>query len=119
MVRDVIGYAGPIVSFEPTRADFGALVETMGGDPAWTGHQLALGSKATSAELNVYSSTVFNSFLSPSHLGEQRFGGLARQSTETVRVARLDQVPDLPGGRLLLKVARRVSTSRSSTGPQE
>ena len=40
------GFDGKIVSFEPTPGLFRALVAKHGSDPGWTGHQLALGSRA-------------------------------------------------------------------------
>ena len=102
------GFDGKIVSFEPTPGLFRALVAKHGSDPGWTGHQLALGSEPGQMLLRRYSSEDFNSFLTPSDYGAERFGtlgeGVVRE--EAVTIARLDDVwcDLIPSGRVLLKI---------------
>ena len=101
MMRDDVGYRGPIVSFEPSSASFAVMSEHLAVDRAWSGQQMALGSASATLALNMFSSTDFNSFRQPNELGQQRFGASSDQ-VESVEVRRLDQVLELPG-QLLLK----------------
>jgi FkbM family methyltransferase len=101
MMRDEVGYRGPIVSFEPSSESFAVMCQRLAGDQAWSGQHMALGAESGTLELNVFSSTDFNSFRQPNDLGQQRFGARS-DHVESVAVNRLDQVLELPG-QLLLK----------------
>lgn len=100
-VRDDVGFAGPIVSFEPSRVSFCRLVTNLVDDDAWTGHCVALGATPGSAELQVYDSTNLNSLHRSSEVGAAELQMVVRD-TEPVEVRRLDGF-DLPPGQLLVK----------------
>lgn len=102
MLRDVVGYDGPVVSFEPLPSSFHALVRDRRGDGAWTGRNVALGSEAGTLSLNLYTGTDFNSFLRQNDYGRARFAPLLEAGTQEVPVRRLDQVLEM-SGTLLLK----------------
>lgn len=108
-LRD-LGYQGDIVSFEPVAASFEALTRARGADKRWRGQNLALGAEDGELEMNIYSGSVFNSFLKPADTGTERF----RDITQLVRV---DKVPvrrleavlgellaDRPAARIFLKM---------------
>jgi FkbM family methyltransferase len=84
------GYNGRIISFEPAAADFALLQERAAADPEWHVHQIALGREEATAEINVTSDSLFNSFLTPNEfiVGQ----GLRIDRTETVQVRPLDAV---------------------------
>jgi FkbM family methyltransferase len=105
LARRVVGFKGPVSSYEPSAASYELLRQRMAGDPMWTGHRMALGAKNSELELNVYPESVFNSFLTPNVLGRGMFAPElnAGWTTESAPVRRLDDVLDL-GGTLLLKV---------------
>ena len=103
MMRDLVRFQGPIISFEPSAASFATLRRTMATDSAWTGHQFALGAAECSTVLNTFAGSTFNSLLTPNDVGRQRFTDLSRPATETVTVRRLDSFPEV-GRRLLLKI---------------
>jgi FkbM family methyltransferase len=108
-LRDV-GYAGEIHSFEPVGSSFQTLTRARAADKRWRGHNLALGAEDGELEMNIYSGSVFNSFLKPSENGTTRF----RDNTQIVRVEkvpvrRLESVVDeilaeRPGARIFLKM---------------
>jgi FkbM family methyltransferase len=82
------GFGGLIVSFEPVRRCFEALVAECGDDPKWRGHQLALGDEDTRMTINVTPSmTVMSSFLAPR-------GAALEVEEEEVQVRRLDGLLD-------------------------
>lgn len=84
------GYKGHIISFEPVTADFELLEAAASSEPKWDTYQLALGEVETTAEINVMSDSLFNSFLDPNDfiIGQ----GLRVNSTESVQVRPLDRV---------------------------
>lgn len=102
------GYAGRIVSFEPASETFARLREATRQDPLWTARQLALGSEAGTATLNVAA----NEGKSSSFLDQRdvTFGTTATMryvGTETVEVSTLDTIgPDVASehDRIVLKV---------------
>ncbi len=102
-LRNVVAFEGPIVSFEPSAANFEKMNANMVRDELWTGQRAAVGAERGRLDLHVYRSTDLNSFRRPSALGldQERFD-LVERSTETVDVVALDDI-DLPSGRLLLK----------------
>jgi FkbM family methyltransferase len=108
-LRD-LGYAGDIVSFEPVRASFEALARARGGDKRWRGHNVALGAEDGELEMNIYSGSVFNSFLKPTETGSDRFKDITQLvRVDKVLVRRLEAVlgellADKPTARIFLKM---------------
>jgi FkbM family methyltransferase len=90
-----IGYAGPIVSFEPVTACFQQLRHAARNDPLWDTRQLALGECNGTLPIHVTASTDFSSFLVPNEYCRATFGdGPVQTATEDVRVRRLDEMLD-------------------------
>lgn len=102
MVREDVGYRGPIVSFEPNPAAFKMLAQACAHDSLWKGEQVALGATASSQSLKLYAGPDFNSLLTPTAYGAERFGEMEFTGTVEVPVKRLDSFP-LADGPLLLK----------------
>jgi FkbM family methyltransferase len=65
-LREEVGYAGNIISFEPVPATFAALQRAAWGDQKWKVHQTALGRSPGSLSINVAAASVFSSFRNPS-----------------------------------------------------
>ena len=61
-----IGFDGWIISFEPVASVFRQLVDRAKGDEKWICKNVALGDRSELRSINVYSSTVFSSFLEAS-----------------------------------------------------
>lgn len=95
-----LGYTGHIVSFEPVRSVFEQLRATAEEDGNWTCHNLALGDKEEEKELNVYSSTMFSSFLSANDYSKNIWRSLEKVTPQRVRVRRLEDVFTETVGRL-------------------
>lgn len=97
-----LGYTGWIVSFEPVKSVFDELTRKAKGDDRWVCHNLALGDKSEKKEINVYSSSVFSSFLDASEYSRSIWKSLENVISEEVSVARLDdifqEISDLTGG---------------------
>jgi FkbM family methyltransferase len=88
-----IGYAGRIVSFEPVLQSFENLARTSAGFPGeWKLLNLALGSVAGSAAINVCDGAYFSSFLTPREESLARFPQNRIGRTEVVEVKRLDDI---------------------------
>jgi FkbM family methyltransferase len=87
-----IGYHGWIVSFEPVKSVFDQLVKRAKGDDKWICHNLALGDRAEKKVINVYSSTVFSSFLEASEYSKKIWKSLESVNPEEVTIARLDDI---------------------------
>ena len=66
-LRKEVRYPGDIVSFEPIPDLVTRLREIARDDPKWVVKGCALGASAGRAEFNVMASTVFSSFLNPTH----------------------------------------------------
>lgn len=64
-MRNEIGFAGPIYSFEPDPKLAAALAERATIDPDWTIFPVALGSSAGMTKFNVMTNPVYNSFHAP------------------------------------------------------
>ena len=64
-IRDEVGFAGPIYSFEPDPALVAALMCRAVADPAWTVFPCALGASAGTMALNVMENSEYNSFHAP------------------------------------------------------
>ncbi len=101
-VRSVGGYGGPVMSFEPHPESFSVMEQRLRHDLQWIGHQVALGAKPGNLSLHVYDSSDFNSVLSPTAFGSQRFPVLGIGRSQSVRVERLDSFP-LAEGAIFLK----------------
>jgi FkbM family methyltransferase len=84
------GYQGRIISFEPVAADYAHLKAKAAGDPDWHTHQIALGREEETAEINVTSDSLFNSFLTPNDFMVGQ--GLRISHTEPVQLRPLDAV---------------------------
>lgn len=87
-----IGYSGWIVSFEPVKSVFDELSKKAEGDDMWVCHHLALGDRAEEKTINVYSSSVFSSFLDASKYSKNIWMSLEDVTQEKVTVARLDDI---------------------------
>lgn len=86
------GYNGWIVSFEPVITVYDKLVETAKNDKKWLCYQLALGDKNEKKILNVYSSTVFSSFLEANDYSKGIWNSLENVTPQEVPVAKLDDI---------------------------
>lgn len=94
-LRDVVGYRGHIVSFEPQLAAYEALTFGCRNDPLWTAHRMALGEEDGDVELQVARQTTFSSLLPSTSYAHRRFGDQVEvERTETVPVRRLDGLVD-------------------------
>ncbi len=108
-LRD-LGYAGPLVSFEPAAGPRTELAAHAAADGAWSVRPWALGSAAHDAELHaVDEESELGSLHGPSTFGQEWKGALGRTRTEVVPVRRLDEVWDDVAGpdgaeRVLLKL---------------
>jgi FkbM family methyltransferase len=89
-----LGYAGRIVSFEPSSETFSVLASRTWNDPLWDAHQVAVGDHDGEATFNITNASVCNSFLPMN----DRFGvavpGVVVTSQESVQVRRLDAFAD-------------------------
>ena len=88
----VLGFEGPIISFEPATIPFRLLKERAEQEPWWQAHQLALGSFDGERALNVMRDSDLNSFHDPNAYGAKCFAGDVIDHQETVPVARLDSI---------------------------
>lgn len=64
-LRDMVGYTGEIVSFEPVSALFARLRARAERDANWRVHNRALGTERTTMSINIMSGSGHNSFLKP------------------------------------------------------
>ena len=87
-----LGFNGWIVSFEPVKLVYDKLVEAAKGDDKWLCYHLALGDKNETKVLNVYSSTVFSSFLEANEYSKKIWNSLENVTHQEVSVARLDDI---------------------------
>jgi FkbM family methyltransferase len=65
LLRDRVGYGGPIVSVEPVGSHAEALRAAAAGDRNWMVRQVALGAQPGRLAMNVTRHGVFSSFLTP------------------------------------------------------
>ena len=89
-----LGYEGHIISFEPVLAVYEELANKCEQDSKWSCHQSALGERNETKVINVYSSTLFSSFLKANEYSKNIWHSLKDMSQETVEVFRLDEVFD-------------------------
>ena len=87
-----LGYSGWIVSFEPVVNVYEKLRNVIQKDPKWVAYNIALGNVKGDKNLNVYSSTVFSSFLSANEYSKEIWSSLNDCVTESVHVDTLDNI---------------------------
>lgn len=87
-----LGFKGHIVSFEPVKEVFNRLTEAAKGDSRWHCYDLALGDRDETRTMNVYSSTVFSSFLEATDYSKRIWKSLEDVRSEDVAVVRLDTI---------------------------
>ena len=73
-LRDDLGFAGDILSFEPVPELAAALIARSASDPRWTVHAAALGAAEGALAFNVMKDTQFSSFRAPVESGVMDFG---------------------------------------------
>jgi FkbM family methyltransferase len=91
LVREA-GFRGFIASFEPVSDSFEVLATESRKDPSWEVHQVALGSRSATIDLNVTRDERFSSFRRPSTYARRSFPESAVGRQENVDVRRLDEV---------------------------
>lgn len=87
-----IGYSGWIVSFEPVSEVFSTLTKLAETDDKWVCYNLALGDEVSNKTINVYSSTMFSSFLSANEYAKGIWSSLESVKSETVSIVKLDDI---------------------------
>ena len=87
-----IGFKGFIVSFEPVKSVFEKLISNSKDDKKWICYNLALGDLAEKKNINVYSSTVFSSFLDANDYSKGIWKSLEKVVLEEVKVIKLDDI---------------------------
>jgi len=97
------GYRGDIVSFEPVEEAFERLAAAAASDVRWTCHRTALGAVAGDARMNVASNLASSSLLEMEATHRSAAPLVAVTATQTVPIARLDDVLD-DGRPCLLKL---------------
>lgn len=113
-LRDHVGYAARMVSFEPVPEVYAGLSARTAADQQWTAYPLALGAADTQAPINVAQRTTMTSFLEPDTeaLTSRGYTHILRIAeatrTESVTVSTLDSVwrqhPELHASRTFLKL---------------
>ncbi len=101
-----LGYAGPIVSFEPIAEVGRRLRANLAGDRAWEHRACALGAEDGTAVIQVGAETATSSLLKPSEYLVARADHARSVRSEEVRVARLDTLFEASwrGRRIWLKL---------------
>lgn len=85
-MRDEVGFAGPIHSFEPDPALAIALMRRAAADPAWTVHPCALGASEGMMAFNIMENSVYNSF----HVPDAKAAGHAANGNRIVRTMNVE-----------------------------
>jgi FkbM family methyltransferase len=96
-LRREVGFAGPILSFEPV-SELADRCRALGRrDPLWRVYGYALGEREETAEINVARHSTLSSMLTPSRFGVSLFGGQIEPSRrETIEVRTLARMmPEL------------------------
>jgi FkbM family methyltransferase len=88
------GYRGDIVSFEPVQQAFAELTAAADGDSRWTCHRTALGATRKDARINVASNLASSSLLEMEDDHRSAAPWVSVIGSESVGVARLDEVLD-------------------------
>jgi FkbM family methyltransferase len=86
MLRDAVGYQGPVISFEPNPPVFARLRDKAAADPEWQVQNIGLGLEAGTLTLHVYESSDLSSMrpLDPA-AGHQPKNALARDISVPVK----------------------------------
>jgi FkbM family methyltransferase len=95
LLRDGIGYEGPVLSFEPVRGYVEELRKRAASDPAWRIFPWALGSEAATKTITLLSSPGLPSLLAPDLAAMHNLLPRADTTitgTEDVTVRRLDEI---------------------------
>lgn len=95
LVRNQVGYRGPIQSFEPVSANVSTLKRRAESDPAWRIWPWALGRESQTKTITLYSSPGLSSLLPPDLDAMHKLlpkPGTTVTGTEQVTVRRLDEV---------------------------
>ncbi|SDT95696.1 methyltransferase, FkbM family [Pseudomonas pohangensis] len=87
-----LGYQGWIISFEPVKAVFERLEYLAETDEKWLCYNFALGEKIEEKKINIYSSTVFSSFLEANDYAKGIWSSLNSVSSQKVSVVSLDSI---------------------------
>ena len=99
------GFRGRIESFEPTPAAFEQLTRAAAADPGWVCHQLALGDREGTAELNVTANAASSSLRGVTIDQRRREPGATVVQVLSVPITRLDSFAlALPQQGMLLKL---------------
>ncbi|MBB4121680.1 FkbM family methyltransferase [Martelella radicis] len=101
------GYAGRIISFEPTNNAFATLSEAAESDAEWTTMQLALGEFNDTAVINVSENSFSSSLLEAKQWSIDIESSIRCVAQEEVQVRRLDSIFEeliRPNDRTFLKV---------------
>jgi FkbM family methyltransferase len=90
-----LGYRGHIISFEPVSETYSILKKLTAKDSKWSAYNFALGSENKTMEINLFETSLFNSFLPPSDLKKEFFKKeLFPVKKEVVQVKTLDSIFD-------------------------
>lgn len=98
------GYKGRIHSFEPVSATFEILAKCAARDPYWEVSQLAAGSAAGTAEINITRNTVYSSIRDQTPMITDFSKKSSIIGTEKVEVIKLDQLQFDQNDVLFLKI---------------
>ncbi|AFY76775.1 methyltransferase, FkbM family [Pleurocapsa sp. PCC 7327] len=80
-----LGYDGYIISFEPVSATYSILEKSASRDPKWKAYKLALGTENKKSEINLFGTSLFNSFLT-----------YENEEVSTSNISKLCSQADLP-----------------------
>lgn len=87
-----LGYQGWIVSFEPVKTIFEKLEFHAENDDKWLCYNFALGEKVEDKQINIYSSTVFSSFLVANDYAKGIWSSLNKVTSQMVSVVKLESI---------------------------
>lgn len=98
------GYAGRIVSFEPLLSAFETLESESNSDPLWEARRAALGNSSGEATLRIGKESTTSSLLPVARRHLDALAKSVQQESESVPLARLDQMDISLGKRPWLKL---------------
>jgi FkbM family methyltransferase len=100
------GYAGKVVSFEPTSDAWELLRREMKRYPGrWDGRNIALGAECGAVQINVSRNSRFSSILGQTAAAKTFDPNMVIVATETVQLRTLDSlIKDFPSDRIYLKI---------------
>lgn len=94
-LREVVGFDGAIISFEPVPEHVRVLRQRAAGDRRWSVYDCALGEVEGVLDINITRSGDLSSFLQPSLTTEEGVTAMEIMSRTSVRVRRLDALADV------------------------